>query len=91
MSRRGPLPDVASSLVFPYLEAMELHLTSEQEAQLAHIATEAGTDLEHLVKDTILRLLQGETSSRLPVPELPAWHLGTIGSLQRRDIYNDVR
>jgi hypothetical protein len=38
---------------------MEVHLTPEQQAQLARIATNAGTDAEQLVKDAVLRLLEG--------------------------------
>jgi predicted transcriptional regulator len=37
---------------------MEVHFTSEQEAQLSRIATYAGTDAERFVKDAALRLLQ---------------------------------
>ena len=37
---------------------MEVHFTPEQEAQLAQIATNSGTDPERLVKDAALRLLQ---------------------------------
>ena len=70
---------------------MEVHFTHEQEAQLAQIATKAGTDPEHLVKDAALRLLEDEIYARRPVPELPVWRLGAIGSLHRRDIYNDAR
>jgi hypothetical protein len=70
---------------------MEVRFTPEQEAQLAQIATRAGTDPEHLVKDAALRLLEDEIYARSPAPELPVWHLGAIGSLHRRDIYNDVR
>jgi hypothetical protein len=70
---------------------MEVYFTPEQEAQLAQIATKAGTDAEHLVKDAVLRLLEDESFSRAPVPELPIWHLGAIGSFHRRDLYDDVR
>ena len=42
---------------------MEVHFTPEQEAQLAQIATNAGTDAEQLVKDAVLRLLQEDTRS----------------------------
>jgi len=70
---------------------MEVHFTPEQEAQLARIATKAGTDPEHLVKDTVLRLLEDESCSRAPVPELPVWRLGAIGPFHRRDLYDDVR
>jgi predicted transcriptional regulator len=38
----------------PILKRMEVHFTPEQEAQLAQIATEAGTDAERLVKDAAL-------------------------------------
>ena len=78
------------------LKGMEVHFTPEQEAQLAQIATDAGTDTEHLVKDAALRLLAGNGETpKAPPPSranpLPVWHLGLIGSLHRRDIYNDVR
>jgi hypothetical protein len=26
----------------------------------------------------------------VPIPELPVWHLGEVGPLHRRDIYDDV-
>ena len=44
---------------------MEVHFTPEQEAQLAQIATKAGTDAERLVKDAVLRLLGDERVSLL--------------------------
>lgn len=47
---------------------MEVHFTPEQEAQLAQIATSAGTDAEHLVKDAVLRLLEGDAGGFRPVP-----------------------
>jgi len=70
---------------------MEVHFTPEQEAQLAQIATNAGTATEQLVKELVLCLLQGETPIRTTTPELPVWHLGGVGALHRRDIYDDVR
>ena len=70
---------------------MEVHFTPDQEAQLAQLATKAGTDAEHLVKDAVLRLLEDETAPSVPRPELPVLHLGAMNSLHRRDIYNDVR
>ena len=48
---------------------MEVHFTAEQEAQLAQIATKAGTDPEHLVKHAALRLLQEEANFRAAVRE----------------------
>jgi len=76
---------------------MEVHFTPEQEAQLAQIATSAGTNTEHLVKAAALRLLAGNAGTPKALQPtcanpLPVWHLGgVIGSLHRRDIYNDVR
>jgi predicted transcriptional regulator len=46
---------------------MEVHFTPEQEAQLAEIANQSGTDAEHLVKNAALRLLERETSFRAAV------------------------
>ena len=70
---------------------MEVHFTQEQEAQLAQIAASAGTAAEQLVKDVVLRLLDGEKAHFRIAPELPVWHLGGVGPLHRRDIYDDVR
>ncbi len=43
---------------------MELPFTPEQEAQLSQIATHAGTNAEHLVKDAALRLLEQDARFR---------------------------
>ena len=37
------------------LKVMEIHLTREQEAQLAQIASQNGTDAERLVRDAAVR------------------------------------
>ncbi len=42
------------------LKVVEVQHTPEQEAQLAQIATKAGTDAERLAKDAVLRLLEGD-------------------------------
>jgi hypothetical protein len=75
---------------------MEVHFTREQEVQLARLATNAGIDAERLVKDAALQLLEADPSFRgvsppLAKPELPLWHLGGVGPLHRRDIYDDAR
>jgi len=46
---------------------MELHFTAEQEARLAEIANQAGTDAEHLVKTAALRLLERDAHYRAAV------------------------
>jgi hypothetical protein len=47
---------------------MEVHLTPEQEAQLTQVASNAGTDVERLVKDTVLRLIESNSSVRAVAP-----------------------
>ena len=65
----------------PFSRTLEGHgSTSRDEMQL-----------EQLVKDTILRLIEKETVVPRSAPELPVWDLGTIGSLHRSDLYDDVR
>jgi hypothetical protein len=39
---------------------MEVHFTPEQDAQLARIATNSGTDAEGIVRDAALRLIDGD-------------------------------
>ncbi|HYM75772.1 MAG TPA: hypothetical protein VE377_07320 [Candidatus Dormibacteraeota bacterium] len=46
---------------------MQVHFTPEQEAQLLEIATQAGTDAEHLVKNAALRLLERDARFRAAV------------------------
>ncbi len=46
------------------LRVMEVQPTIEQEAQLAQIATKAGTNAERLAKDAVLRLLEGDAAVR---------------------------
>ena len=48
---------------------MEVDFTPEQEAQLAQIASKAGTDAERLVKEAALRLLQEDVRFRAAVRE----------------------
>ena len=67
---------------------MEVHFTPEQEARIAQVATKAGTDPEHLVKNVVLRVLEDELHPRLAAPELPILHLGAMGAFHRRDIYH---
>ena len=51
------------------LKTMDVQFTPEQEAQLAQIASKAGTDPERLVKDAALRLLQQDARFRAAVRE----------------------
>jgi predicted transcriptional regulator len=56
-------------MALPYPEAMEVRFTPEQEAQLADIASKAGTDAEWLVKEAALRLLEEDARFRAAVRE----------------------
>ena len=48
---------------------MEVHLTPEQEAELAQIGAKAGTEPETIAKDAALRLLEDEARFRAAVRE----------------------
>lgn len=51
------------------VKATEVHFTPDEEVQLNEIATRAGTDSERLVKDSALRLLEGDDCFRAAVRE----------------------
>ena len=51
------------------LKLMEIHLTREQEAQLAQIASQNGTDAERLVRDAAVRVLEEDARFRAAVRE----------------------
>lgn len=54
----------------PFSRTLEGHgCTSRDEMQLEQLATKAGTDVEQLVKDTILRLIEKETVVPRSAPE----------------------
>jgi predicted transcriptional regulator len=46
--------------VFAYPEVMEVHFTPEQQAQIAQIASKAGTAPERLVTNVVVRYLDEE-------------------------------
>jgi predicted transcriptional regulator len=72
LSRSGALVSVSScrgDTISVTLKEMELHFTPEQEAQLAQIASQDGTDAERLVKEAALRLLQEDARFRAAVRE----------------------
>jgi predicted transcriptional regulator len=48
---------------------MELHFTPEEEAQLAQIAAQEGTDAERLVREAALHLLEEDARFRTAVRE----------------------
>lgn len=69
---------------------MGLNISRQTEAWLTEEARRQGITVDALLE----RLINERASSASPAsrkaPELPVWRLGVIGSLHRRDIYNDV-
>jgi hypothetical protein len=70
---------------------MSLDISPKTEALLVAKAREKGLSIDALLERLIIdaapvHLGNGDG----PPPELPVWHLGVIGSLHRRDIYDDV-
>jgi predicted transcriptional regulator len=55
-----PIWNLLQSGVLRTLKAMEIHFTPEQQAQLARIATKAGTAPERLVTNVVSRYLGEE-------------------------------
>ncbi len=48
---------------------MEVHFTPEQTAHLSALAAQAGTDLEHFVRDAALRLIEEDLRFRAAVQQ----------------------
>ena len=68
---------------------MSIEISRETEARLAEEARRQGISVNALLE----RLMNqhGVVSAGVrSAPELPVWHLGGVGSLHRRDIYDDV-
>jgi hypothetical protein len=83
IERRGNLKESTS---------MSIEISREIEARLTDEAQRQGISV-----DALLERLIREREAATPVigtdsaPELPILHLGAMGSLHRRDIYDDVR
>ena len=69
---------------------MSIEISRETEARITDEARRQGISVEALLE----RLMSERVAAaRLagPIPELPVWHLGDVGPLHRRDIYDNVR
>ena len=68
---------------------MSIQVSPEIEVRLTDEAQKQGVSV-----DTLLARLMSErqvTTNPTPSrPELPVWHLGGVGALHRRDIYDDA-
>jgi hypothetical protein len=69
---------------------MSIEISRETEARIAEEALRQGISV-----DALLERLVSERAAAARVAgaasELPTWHLGDVGSLHRRDIYDDGR
>lgn len=70
---------------------MSLNVSQQTEARITEEAKRQGITVDALLERFINEHAAGGTPETREVPELPLWHLGVMGSLHRRDIYNDVR
>ncbi len=71
---------------------LTIEVTGELEVALNTQASQQGDSADNVARrvlaDALTPSLKHEAG---PTPELPILQLGTIGSLHRRDIYDDVR
>ena len=70
---------------------MRIELSRETEARLIDEARRRGISVDALLERLISERGASAGADACVTPELPVWHLGGVGSLHRRDIYNDVR
>jgi hypothetical protein len=68
---------------------MSIEVSRETEVRLSAEARRQGISVEALLQRLVS---EGGTIAHGagPAPELPVWHLGVVGPLHRRDIYDDV-
>jgi hypothetical protein len=69
---------------------MTIEISHETETRLADEARRHGVSGDTLLK----RFIDERAALTHPGtvrPDLPVWHLGSIGALHRRDIYDDAR
>jgi hypothetical protein len=71
---------------------VSLEISSETEARITGEARKRGISLDALLdRLESERALITPASGSAPQPQLPVLHLGPMGSLHRRDIYDDDR
>jgi hypothetical protein len=69
---------------------MGMDISPETEARLADEARRQGISVDALLERLVSQHAP-QTSRVQSRPELPVWHLGGVGALHRRDIYDDGR
>ena len=70
---------------------MGLDVSPQTEAQIRQEAERQGISVDALLKRLMNDQAVGTAVRTYQAPELPVLHLGPLGPLHRRDIYDDVR
>jgi hypothetical protein len=69
---------------------MSIEVSPEIEARLVDEARKHGISVDVLLQQLLSERGPVSLAGTGPAPELPVWHLGEVGPLHRRDIYDDV-
>ena len=70
---------------------MSLNVSEQTAAQITEAARKEGLSVDALLQRLMKERRGSEPEKPSSMPELPLLHLGPMGPLHRRDIYNDVR
>ena len=70
---------------------MSIEISPETEARITGEARKQGISVDALLDRLMSEFRANANASARATSELPVWHLGEVGSLHRRDIYDDVR
>lgn len=70
---------------------MSIDISQQTEARLTEEARRQGLSVDALLQRLITEPATSASAEHREVPELPILHLGPMGPLHRRDIYDDVR
>jgi hypothetical protein len=70
---------------------MSIELSRETEARITDEARRRGISVNALLERLMTEHGRSAGSGAHLMPELPVWHLGGVGSLRRREIYDGVR
>jgi hypothetical protein len=70
---------------------MGLDISPPTEARIRQEAQRQGISVDALLKRLMNDQAAGTAVRAYQAPELPVLHLGPMGPLHRRDIYDDVR
>jgi len=70
---------------------MSIDISERTEARLTEEARRQGVSVDALLERLMNERAASASAARREASELPILHLGQMGALHRRDIYNDDR